>query len=130
MVHESIPGLVNALGSSIKVSTVYETKDHFLKDYVPYVQVTVKGRLNPEHWKIIQSQKGMLVLDAQCGMCDCIDFTGKSDSEEQVMKKGFMTLALTPINEAYESDRLNDWVEELQNHLDRAKKRQSSKSSL
>lgn len=124
MVHEAIPGLVNALGNSFEVATVYETKDHYLKDYVPYVTVTVKGRLTPEHWKIIQSQKGMLVLDARCGMCACIDLTGKG--EEIEVKKGFITLALSPINDAYESDRLNDWVEELQNHLTRAQKRKSA----
>lgn len=115
MVHESIPGLVNALGNNIKVSTVWETKDHFLKDYVPFVQIIVKGRLTPEHWKIIESQKGMIVLDAQCGICDCIDLVGKGFKLGDSGECGYMTLALTPINEAREKDIMNDWVEELIN---------------
>lgn len=118
-----MPGLVNALGNNVKVSVVYETKDHYLKDYVPYVQVIVKGRLNPEHWKIIQSQKGMITLDARCGLCDCIDFTGAGD---QIIKEhGYLTLAFTPINEAFESDVLNDWVEDLLDKLTKAKNRKA-----
>jgi hypothetical protein len=119
MVHEALPGLVNALGNNVKVSTVWETKDHYLKDYVPYIQVSVKGRLNPEHWRIIQAQKGMIVLDVRCGLCDCIDTTGKGD-ELAKTEHGFITLALTPILDAYESSRMNDWVEEIQAHYQRA----------
>ena len=123
MVHESIPGLVNALGNSIKVSTVHETKDHFLKDYVPFVQVIVKGRLTPEHWKIILSQKGMIPIDSRCGLCDCIDFTGTGSGE--IKEHGYMTIALTPVNEAFERDVLNDWVEELLERLTKAKNKKA-----
>jgi len=124
MVHEALPGLVNALGSTVKVSTVWETKDHYLKDYVPYIQILVKGRLNPEHWKVIQAQKGMIVLDVRCGICDCIDVTGKG--EELVKEHGFVTMALTPILDVYESERMNDWVEEIQGHYLKASKKKGS----
>lgn len=124
MVHEALPGLVNALGNNISVSTVWETKDHYLKDYVPYIKVSVKGRLNPEHWKIIQAQKGMIVLDVRCGLCDCIDTTGKGD--EIIREHGILTLALTPILDAYESERMNDWVEEIQAHYLRGQKKKGA----
>lgn len=124
MTHESIPSIVNALGSAVKVSTIWETKDHYLKDYTPYVQIITKGRINPQMWKVIQAEKGMIVLDARCGLCDCIDLTtsGNNPEEDEVKRKGgFVTLAVTPINEAYERDQINDWVDELQRHFDRAR---------
>lgn len=112
MVHESIPSLVNALGNNVKVSTVWETKDHFLKDYTPYVQVIVKGRLTPTHWEIIQAQKGMITLDARCGICDCIDVDGKGVMLQG--SEGFMTFAFTPIQDAVEKANMTEWVRELQ----------------
>lgn len=122
MVHEAIPGLVNALPNNVKVTTVWETKDHYLKDYTPYVELKVKGRLNPEHLKVIQAQKGMIFLDIRCGLCDCLDSSGTG--EEKVEKVGgFVSIALTPIISSYESDQMDDWVEELQRHFDRRKTR-------
>lgn len=120
MVHEGVPGLINSLGNSVKVTKVYETKDHYLKDYTPYVEVKVKGRLNPEHWKIIQAQKGMIVLDVRCGLCDCLDFSG-AGNEQLDRQSGFISIALTPIDEAYEREQINDWVDELDRHVQRAR---------
>lgn len=129
MVHESIPGLVNALPNTVKVTTVYETKDHYLKDYTPYVELKVRGRLNPEHLKVIQAQKGMIFLDIRCGLCDCLDSSGSG--EEKIEKVGgFVSIALTPINQAYESDQMNDWVEELQRHFDRRKERKGHQTTV
>lgn len=127
MVHESIPSIVNALGSAVKVATVWETKDHYLKDYTPFVQIITKGRINPEMWKVIQAEKGMIVLDARCGLCDCLDLSTSGQGEEEIVKKaGYMTLAVTPINEAYERDQINDWVDELQRHFDRARQKRDT----
>lgn len=112
MTHLSIPGLVRSLPNAVEISTVWETTDHYLSDYGEVIKVIVKGRLTPVQWKIIQAEKGMLVLDSRCGICSCID----EDGEGEMLKatEGYQTFYFTPIQEAAEKKNVKNWVIELQ----------------
>ena len=98
-----------------EVVTVTQTDDHYLKDYVPYVRLKVGGRLSPEDFKIIQGQKGMVVLDVECCQPTCPGDPGQIGPGPE--DKIYTFISLTPVDDAYERKQISAWVEFLREKI-------------
>ena len=68
--------------------------------------------------RVIQAEKGMIILGSGCEDCKCSldDLTyseGKKEGNKIVHK-----LYVTPINRAVENDKLTEWVRELKKRFE------------
>jgi hypothetical protein len=115
MTHEGLTSLTEIKHVS-EVVTVTQTDDHFLKAYVPFVRLKVAGRLSPEDLKIIQGQKGMVVLDIECCSPTCPGDPGEEGHQDEAGRM-FTFVSLTPVSEAYERKQITAWVDVLREKI-------------
>lgn len=109
MTHTGLVSLTEIKGVK-DVTTITQTDDHFLKDYVPFIQLKVKGRLSPEDFKILQGEKGQVILDVQCCIPTC-------PGEVHARDGPFTYISVTPINDAFEREMITAWVQDLKERL-------------
>lgn len=114
MTHLGIVTLTE-ISKVVEVVTVTQTDDHYLKDYIPFVRLKVNGRLSPEDLKIIQGQKGMVVLDIECCVPTCPGDAGNLGPGPE--DKIHTYVSLTPVNEAFERKQITAWVDFLRDKI-------------
>lgn|SRR5512134_775784 len=116
MTHRGIVSLTEIKRVS-EVVTVTQTDDHYLSDYTPYVRVKFTGRITPEDLKIIQAEKGQVLLDIEC-CCPpggCPGDVGELGSADD--PKVATYVSMTPIDQAYEKRMTTAWVDFLRDKI-------------
>ena len=116
MTHRGIVSLSEIKNVS-EVVTVTQTDDHYLSDYVPYVRVKFLGRITPEDLRIIQSEKGQVILDIEscCPPGGCPGDPGELGSADN--PKTATYVSMTPIDVAFEKRMTTAWVDFLRDKI-------------
>lgn len=114
MTHRGIVSLTE-IGQVSEVVTVTQTDDHWLKDYVPYIRIKVDGRLTPEDLKVIQAEKGQVILDVECCMPQCPGDPGEEGPGPEDKMHTFVSM--TPIDVAFEKKMTTAWVDFLKERI-------------
>lgn len=100
-----------------EVVTVTQTDDHWLSDYVPFVRIKVKGRLSPEDLRVIQAEKGQVILDIECCIPTCPGDPGAEGPADNTQMHTY--LSVTPIDDAFEKRMTTAWVDFLRDKVTR-----------
>jgi hypothetical protein len=113
MTHRGLVSLSEIDGVK-EVVTVTQTDDHYLSDFVPFVRIKVDGRLTPEDMRVIQAEKGQVILDIECCVPTCPGDPGELGPKDN----GLSTyVSVTPIDDAFEKRMTTAWVEFLRDKI-------------
>lgn len=116
MTHRGIVSLTE-IRRVAEVVTVTQTDDHYLSDYTPYVRVKFTGRITPEDLRIIQAEKGQVILDIECccPSSGCPGDPGELGSADDPHAVTYVSM--TPIDQAYERRMTTAWVDFLRDKI-------------
>lgn len=116
MVHTGLEEIEISFKGIKDVHVVTKTDDHELKDYVPFIELLKWGPFTPENMKVLQAEKGMIILGAGCDDCPCSEKITYSEGRKEGQKV-ITKLYVTPVNKAREVDALTQWVKDLLKRL-------------
>lgn len=116
MTHRGIVSLTE-IKNVTEVVTVTQTDDHYLADYTPYVRVKFRGRVTPEDLRIIQAEKGQVILDIEacCPPGSCPGDPGEIGGADDPRVATYVSM--TPIDAAFEKRMTTAWVEFLRDKI-------------